>query len=416
MAPLLFLLPLVLAGCSFGPKALERTHGRYNEAVRCVAEEELLRNIVHLRYNETPLTLNVDSIAAQYELSASAEARPFFIAPNPSNSNVIFRTFTAILPDVMVGAANRPTITLDPADSSEAVRQFFTPIPLDTLAFLTQTSWPVSTIMRLWMERVNGVPNAVTASGPARDAPVDCARFLRLAELFQAAQDRELGSVRSEERLTVVGSPLPADAVTAAAAVEAAKNGLEYRRGADGTSWELVRRERRLVLEVSPGAEGSPELVEAEALLNLISGQQRYEIIVAARGAPDPARFPTPPSAELRIVPRSTAQVLFYLANGVEVPPEHICAGAVGPAVDADGRVLDRREVTRGLFEVHVAKGHKPPATAYVAVKYRGLWYYLDDRDPASKATLLLVLEMSRLDFARQHLGARPVLTLPAGR
>jgi hypothetical protein len=403
-------------GCAFGPKALERTHGRYNEAVRCVAEEELLRNIVHLRYNETPLTLNVNTIAAQYELSATAEARPFFIAPNPSNSNVIFRTFTAILPDFIVSGANRPTITLDPADNSDAVRQFLTPITLETLAFLTQTSWPVSTTMRLWVERMNGVPNAATASGPPRDAPVDFARFLRLVELFQSAQDRELAIVRLEERLTVVGSPLPADAITAAAAVEAAKNGLEYRRGADGSSWELVRRERRLVLEVSPGAECSPELAEAEAILNLIPGQPRYEILVAGRGSPDPARIPVPPSSELRIVPRSTAQVLFYLANGVEVPPEHVCAGSVRPAVGADGQAVDGREITRGLFEVHVSKGHKPPPTAYVAVKYRGLWYYLDDRDAASKATFELVLEMSRLDFARPLLGARPALTLPIGR
>jgi hypothetical protein len=32
------------------------------------------------------------------------------------------------------------------------------------------------------------------------------------------------------------------------------------------------------------------------------------------------------------------------------------------------------------------------------------------------KATLALVLQLSRLDFARQHLGAVPVLTLPADR
>jgi hypothetical protein len=64
---------LILAftgGCaSFGPKALERTHGRYNEAVHEVEEEEFLRNIVRARYNDIPTALNVTSIAAQYELS-----------------------------------------------------------------------------------------------------------------------------------------------------------------------------------------------------------------------------------------------------------------------------------------------------------------------------------------------------------
>src|SRR5207247_257959 len=71
-------------GCAFGPKVLEKTHGRYQESVRTVNEEQLLRNLVHLRYNEVPFELNVSSIATQYELAGSAEARPFFIAPNPS--------------------------------------------------------------------------------------------------------------------------------------------------------------------------------------------------------------------------------------------------------------------------------------------------------------------------------------------
>jgi hypothetical protein len=39
----------------------------------------------------------------------------------------------------------------------------------------------------------------------------------------------------------------------------------------------------------------------------------------------------------------------------------------------------------------------------------------IDDRDPVSKATLILMLQFSRLDFARQHLGSGPLLTLPVG-
>lgn len=53
------------AGCgSFGPRALEKTHGRYNEAVHEVEQEEFLRNLVRMRYNDTPSSLNVSSIAA----------------------------------------------------------------------------------------------------------------------------------------------------------------------------------------------------------------------------------------------------------------------------------------------------------------------------------------------------------------
>ncbi|MBV8609153.1 MAG: hypothetical protein JO034_17070 [Singulisphaera sp.] len=401
-------------GCAFGPKVLEKTHGRYNEAVRRVDEEQLLRNLVRMRYNETPLDLNVSSIAAQYELDGGAEARPFFAAPNPTSAGV-FHPFSRVLPDVMVNGSNRPTITLVPGDSGDAVQRFLTPISTDTLVFLFQTSWPVSTVLRLWVERLNGVPNAASASGPPRCDVPDFARFRQVAELVQSFRDRKLGTVHTEEYYAEVGGPLPPSAVTASAAVDAAKNGLEYRPRDDGTSWALVRKERRLVMELNPAALGHPDLDELVELLNLQPGRLRYEIIPAPGIVPDPLLFPGPPYPDLRISTRSTAQVFFYLANGVEVPCEHLAAGVARQPVGPDGVPFDTRVVTEGLFTVHACKGHKPPATAFVAVKYRDYWYYIDDRDQESKATFALVLQLSRLDFARQQ-PAIPFLTLPVGR
>jgi hypothetical protein len=394
---------------------LERTHGPYAESVRRVDEEQLLRNLLHIRYNETPEILNVTSLAAQYELAGQAEARPFFLAPNPSSVPPFFRTFMAILPDVGVSGANRPTVTLTPGDDGDTIQRLLTPITPDTMVFLARTSWPVSSILRLWVERLNGVPNAVAAIAPRENVVPDYARFQRIAELLQVAQDQQLAVVRSEDRFTEVGGPLPAAAVTASAVVEAAKSGLEYRPIGAGQTWHLVRPQRQLVLEISPGADAAPEVAELLGLLNLQPGLRRYDLVVVGRGILDPLRFPREPSTELRATLRSTAQVYYYLANGIEVPPEHLRCGLVHPPVDDGGEVFDGRAVTRGLFEVHSCKGFKPPHTAFVAVKYRGYWFYLDDRDEASKATFALVLQLSRLDFGRQHVGG-PVLTLPVGR
>jgi hypothetical protein len=402
-----------LSGCAFGPKVLELSHGRYNEAVRQVSEEQLLRNLVHMRYNEPRVHLDVSSIAAQYELDAGAEARPFFVAPNPSAHP--FRTFTSVLPDVSVSGANRPTITLVPADNGDAVQRFLTPISAETLTLLQQTSWPASTILRLWVERVNGVPNAATASGPQQKVIPDYGRFRRAIELVEAARRLGLAVVEPEERTAEVGGPLPPSAITAAAQVEAAKNALEYRPRADGKSWVLVRKERRLAVKVNPAAVDHPVLKELETLLNLRPGRLRYDIVTAPSVVLDPLQAPAPPSDEMRLSLRSSSQVYFFLANGVEVPPEHVALGLVRPPVGPDGRLFDGRTVTEGLFEVHAARGHKPPPTAFVAIKYRDYWYYIDDRDQESKATFALMLSLSRLDFGRQQPSA-PFLTLPIGR
>ena len=410
-----FVLAGPFSGCAFGPRLLEKTHGRYQESVRQVDEEQLLRNIVHLRYSEVPLELTVSSIATQYELAGAAEARPFFIAPNPSNSNVIFKTFTSILPDLSVSGANRPTITLVPGDNSETIQRFLTPVPMETLLFLTETSWPVAVILRLWVERLNGVPNAVTASGPARGVISDFQRFRRLTEIIQYAQDHELASIRSELRDMPLSGPIPAGSVTAATAVEAAKAGMEYRPNGDGPTSTLIRKQKTMMIRVNPEALDSPEMEEMTRLLNLRPGQLYYDVVVAPGDVPDPLLYPRPPSIELRISPRSTSQVYFYLSNGVEVPCEHLDSGLVKPTSDAEGKPMDGRELTRGLFEVHACKSHKPPPSAYVAIKNRGYWYYIDDRDQASKSTLALVLQLSRLDFGTQK-ATGPILTLPVGR
>jgi hypothetical protein len=394
---------------------LEKSHGRYNEALRHVNEEQLLRNLVHMRYNEIPLNLSVSSIAAQYELTGSAEARPFFVAPNPSNSNIVFRTFTKILPDVAASAANRPTITLIPSDNGDAVQKFLTPITAETLLFLTETSWPVSTVMRLWVERLNGVPNAASASGPQRNQIPDFERFRRVAELMQLVRNLRLGDIWPEEKAIEVSGPLPASAVTAAAAVEAAKNGMEYRPDPDGVHWTLVRKEHRLVFVVYPGALGHHVLDELSQILNLEPRQSRYEVVVTESLVPDPQQWPSPPAENLRISLRSSSQVYFYLANGVEVPEEHLAKGLVKLPTGPDGKLFDGRIITDDLFTVHACPGHKPPPNAFVAIKYRDYWYYIDDRDQASKATFALLLSLHRLDFGHQPPGA-PFLTLPVGR
>src|SRR5262249_49476135 len=147
-------------------------------------------------------------------------------------------------------------------------------------------------------------------------------------ELLQAAQDQELLSVHAEDRTIEMSGPLDKETVTGAAVVEAAKSGFEYRLRDDGKTWVLVKRERKLVLGVNPAGQGSPVVLELTELLNLKPGQDRYEILTAT-GVPDPGRNPTEPSAALRLAPRSSAQALFFLANGVEIPPEHVACGLV---------------------------------------------------------------------------------------
>jgi hypothetical protein len=402
-------------GCAFGPKALEKTHGRYNEAYRQVDSEELLLNIVRLRYTDAPAEVEVSAIAAQYELTAAAEARPFFGTESVSGPD--FRSFSTVLPFLGTGGANRPTISLTPIHSGETVARYLQPITLEGVIFFAETSWPISTIFRLWLEGINGVPNAPSASGPTRSFPPEYAEFLRATELLQAIQDRgELTFRKTEE--DVPGDPIPLDRVSGEALVEAQKAGYEYRLTPDKTAWQLVRKQRKLYLDFSPRALASPEYAELVRLLNLLPGLTRYEVTRSTVGFIEQTPAARP-SDKLVLVPRSLIQVVYYLSHGVEVPPEHLTSGVAKATLEPDGRVFDWQQVTGGLFTVRAACGKKPPTNASVAVRYRGYWFYIDDTDHATKSTFLLLRPSRQLDLGASGSDRRtggPVLTLPVGR
>jgi len=55
------------------------------------------------------------------------------------------------------------------------------------------------------------------------------------------------------------------------------------------------------------------------------------------------------------------------------------------------------------------------PQNAYVAVEYRGWWFYIADDDDSSKATFTLLSILYALQQATGE-GKSPVLTLPIGR
>src|SRR5262249_59674419 len=122
------LLGALVAGCSsFGPSALQQSRLQYNEVVKTTTEEQLLLNIVRLRYTDTPSSLAVSGITAQYEIAKNFQLTPFFVASGAE----IAKSYSAVLPQLGIAGADRPTFSLTPLDDQEFTRKLFTPIPLD---------------------------------------------------------------------------------------------------------------------------------------------------------------------------------------------------------------------------------------------------------------------------------------------
>src|SRR5947209_4898899 len=122
-------------GCSFGPRALHADRLRYNEAVKVSSEEQLLLNIVRLRYTDTPSSLGVASLADQYEYARNVGLVPFFAAAAAGMAEGGYRS--TVLPQAGASLTTRPTLTYTPQDDQDFTRRLFTPLSLESIASLS---------------------------------------------------------------------------------------------------------------------------------------------------------------------------------------------------------------------------------------------------------------------------------------
>jgi hypothetical protein len=402
---------LLLSACSttLGPRSLEQSRLDYNVAVKTTSEEQLLLNIVRLRYMDTPSSLAVSAIAAQYEWAHTVGLMPFFTAAGSD----INRSFTSLLPQVQALSADRPTFSLTPLDDQEFTRKLFTPLPLDAVIYLAKTTWPISTVFRLYLENLNWVSNAQTASGPTPAVAPDFNDFRRGIEALQVLQNHGQIVFGLDERTEIAGGALPAGSIKASDIIEAAKNGYEYRPDDEGKTWSLVKKVQQPVMRVGPAAVGSLELLTLTQVFRLKPGLDKYDITQEAL-SPFPATYPADGVSSLDLETRSMLQALYFVSHGVDVPAEHLTNGSARQTLDESGNVFDWSRITAGLFSVHHRAGGERPPAARVAVPYRGYWFYIDEADHDTKSTFSLLVELSRLELNGKT-GPAPVLTLPVG-
>lgn len=404
------LLCFLFPGCTIGPHALERNRLRYNEAVKRTSEEQLLLNIVRLRYTDTPSSLSVTTIAAQHEVVKSLKLIPFF---GPSQ-NTQLGPFSTILPQAELNTADRPTFSYTPQDDQDFTKRLFTPIPLDGVVYLSKTTWPISTVFRLWLENINWVSNAETASGPTPRNPPVFAEFLEGVQALNRMQERKIAAFFTEEIEERISDGMPTNQLSAIGVVEAAKAGFEFRKDEKKETWALIKKRSTPHLRIDEKFLNDPDVQTFCQAFKIKPGITKYDL-VADKADPFRADAPKEGLAYLDLESRSLLQVLFFLSQGVSVPAEHACAGKAPMTWEHDGREFDWQQVLGGLFRVCHARGHHRPTHAHVAVFYNGYWFFIDETDRDSKATFALVLEVSRLELAGKSGASAPVLTLPLG-
>lgn len=345
---------LTLTGCiTVGDRAIRTTRTNYNVALQQTEDEQLLLNLVRLRYRDRPLFLEATALTSQFAFAPSI-GTSIAVGTNGDTDGGA---------SAGISFEERPTVTYVPLHGADYVKRMLTQVPIRTLILLDSAGWSSERVFRTCLQNMNGLDNASRAVGPT---PAEAPQFRRFVEATRLLRAMEVqGSIELQYRTVGVES-VPA-------------------------------------LVISPAARNSPEFREFTDLLGLDPDAGSYLVV-----PPD-----GPPAGDqIRLQPRSFSGVLYFLSQSVEVPERDLRAGRVTQTRDADGEPFDWAQVNEGLMRIRSSSDR--PDDAAVAVRYRGSWFYIADSDPDSKSTFSLLAQLYALQSGDAQ-GVAPLLTLPVG-
>jgi len=345
------LVSMVLTGCAaIGPTTIPRDRFDYSTAVSDSWKRVMLLNVVKLRYADTPIFLEVSSIVNQYALEGELDA------------GAGFNSGGGILGDsITVGGrarySDRPTITYSPLVGRKFMESLLTPIPPDGFFSLVQAGWPIHIMFRLCVSAINGIYN-----GSAR-------------KLFHREEDPEFGRLlKALERIQKSGS----------------------------LGMRIVRKkgEKKSVLFFRRKLSDSlvKDVDTVRELLGLDPKAQKFSLEYGAI-AKD--------SGEIAILTRSMLDITAELAAYVDIPLKHIAENRAIPGTFDMEKDVDELNV-----RARIRSSIEEPTDAFVAVRYRDHWFYIDDRAYRSKRVFSFLLFL----FTLAETGApdkAPVLTIP---
>ena len=340
-------------GChQFGPAQVRAARVSYNEVINRTGNEQMLLNLVRLKYRNTPLFLEISSVSNSYSfggsLGASGQANvpPFSMGVSGG-----------------LNYSERPSISYTPLQGDRFVKQILSPLSLETLVLMYHSGWSVERVFNCCVQRLNGVRNAPSASGPTPSYAPRYEDFQRVVKTMRKLQKTD-------------GISLGAESEGGAAVLA-----------------------MRMADEVS----GSQEVKELRDMLGLSPDRNVYRLTTDIVGARP---------GSLGVSTRSVLGVLFYLSQSVEAPARHERTGKVTVTEDGSGSPFDWSLVTGEVMRIRCSISK--PAAAAVAVPYRGYWFYIADDDLNSKSTFSLVSQLFMLQAGSVKM-QMPQLTLPVG-
>jgi len=345
------MVALGASGCvSLGPRSIARDGMDYGQAIADSWKQQLLLNLVKIRYGDTPVFMEVASVISSYSLETQVDL------------GASWQTGVGALDTRTLGGSahysDRPTITYNPLLGEHFTRSLMTPVSPATVFSLIQSGWRADAVFRITVNSANGIRNRY--GGRAGDVDPD---FYRLAE-----------GLRKLQASGAIGIHVDRSGPQEAASLLFAGSKLDQ-----GLQQEVSEIRRVLGLR-----------------------QDTSEFRMAFGLAPSNDR-------EVALVTRSYLEILFEAASWIDVPEADVAAQRVRASAAYE------TEASLGVQPLlKISSGRFAPRDAFVALRYKGAWFWVDDRDFASKQAFSFLMLLSSLADAGPAKPA-PIVTIPAG-
>jgi hypothetical protein len=317
-------------------------------------KQQTLLNVVRLRYADTPSFMDLSSVIASYAFVSQVGASVGVNLNVPSGTTITPGGVVGVSGNV--GYVDRPTMSYTPLSGDKFTKSLLRPIPPAAIFSLIAAGYPADFLLQVTVRAMNGVYNRSNSGGAVRPADPE---FYALLDALRRIQLSEAFSLRVANE------------------------------AADSTRLSILLGAR------------TPEIqADIDFVLRTLNLPEVNELELSAGAVP---RTKT----ELAVLSRSMLEILHELAANIEVPNEHVAEGRTFPNIDPGANAQ-----SRDLPLVRIYSGTSAPPNAYAAVSYQNAWYWIDDRDYASKNAFTFLL----LFFALAETGVQaqaPLLTLP---
>ncbi|MDG1899643.1 MAG: hypothetical protein P8I74_07230, partial [Phycisphaerales bacterium] len=249
-----------LSACTNGPELILNSHIDYNKAVRQVMNEELLLNIVRMRYAEAPQFVSVSGITTQFQTTGGGGSELSW--PNA----VTGPTSWGI--DGSLSFTDSPTISIEPRQGEEIAKEMLGSISSTNLAYLSSAGYRLDHLLVLLAENINGVRSFdVGGSLPLRGGDEDFGKLVRAIAELEKKDDIICGFLKAYdnyEGTVEAGDLRPSDHLAAI------QSGKRWKEKDDGSGdWALHTYDLEPIIWIDPEARRSEAGRTIISLLNL---------------------------------------------------------------------------------------------------------------------------------------------------